>query len=81
MDEAIQMPGRLFNRLSHLIVAVEIEHVGYQVEGILVVLHFGVEARQVEAICQIFFIDLAEVLVAARGDELREAIVRKEGGE
>jgi hypothetical protein len=33
-------------------------------------LHLGIEAGEVEAVCQVFLIDLAEVLVAARGYEL-----------
>jgi hypothetical protein len=28
--------------------------------------HFGVEARQVEAVRDVFFVDLAEVFIAAR---------------
>jgi hypothetical protein len=65
MDEPVQMPGRFLYRFAHLIVAVEVEHVRNKVEGILVVLHLVVEACQVEAIGQVLFVDLAEVLVAA----------------
>jgi hypothetical protein len=79
VDEPIQMPGRLLNGLAHLIVAVEVEHVGYQVQGILVVLHLGVEAGQVEAIGQVLLVDLAKVLVAARRDELRNGRVNLVG--
>lgn len=72
------MPGRFFYRLAHLVVAVEIEDVGHQVQRILVVLDLGVEARQVEAVRQILLVDLAEVLVAAGRDELegRHTLVR-----
>lgn len=64
------MPSRLLDRLAHLIVAVQVEHIRHQVQGILIVLHLRVEARQVEAVGQIVLVDLAEVLVAPRGDEL-----------
>jgi len=70
VDETVEMARRFLYRLSHVIVAVEIEHVGDQVKGILVVLDLGVEAREVKAIRKIVFVDLAEVLVAARRDEL-----------
>jgi hypothetical protein len=49
----------------HIIVAIKVEHVGYEVERILVVLNFGVEAREVEAVGEILFVDLAKVLVAS----------------
>ena len=65
VDETIQMPGRFFYRLAHLVVAVEVEHVGDEVERILVVLHLGVETREVEAVRQVLLVDLAKVLVAA----------------
>jgi hypothetical protein len=56
----------LLNRLAHVIVAVEIEDVGDEVQRILVVLDLGVEARQVEAIRQVVLVYLAEVLIAPR---------------
>jgi hypothetical protein len=64
------MPRRLLNLFSHLIVAVEVEDVGYKVECILVVLHFGVQARKVEAVSQILLVDLAKVLVPTGRYEL-----------
>lgn len=70
MDKPVQVPGRFLYRLAHLVVAVEIEHVGDQVKRILVVLDLGVEARQVEAVRQVLLVDLAKVLVAAGRDEL-----------
>jgi hypothetical protein len=60
------MSSRALDSLSHVIVAVEVEHVRHQVERILVVLHLGVEARQVEAVRQVVLVDFAKVLVAAR---------------
>lgn len=59
------MAGRLLDGLSHLVIAVEVEDIGDKVEGILIVLDLGVEARQVEAVGQVVFVDLAEVLVAS----------------
>jgi hypothetical protein len=50
VDEAVQVPGRFFYRLAHLVVAVEIEDVGHEVQRILVVLDLGIETRQVEAV-------------------------------
>jgi hypothetical protein len=70
MYQSIQMPRRLFNLFPHFIVAVKVEDVCYKVEGILVVLHFGVQAREVEAIGEVFFVDLAKVLISSGGDEL-----------
>lgn len=64
------MPGGFFYRLAHLVVAVEVEHIGYQVQRILVVLDLRVQTRQVEAVCQVLLVNLAKVLVAAGRDEL-----------
>jgi hypothetical protein len=65
MYQAIQVPCRLLYLFPHIIVAIKVEHVGYEVERILVVLNFGVEAREVEAVGEILFVDLAKVLVAS----------------
>ena len=73
VDETIQMPGRLFYRLAHLVVAIEVEDVRNEVERILVVLDLGVEAREVEAVREVLFVDLAKVLVAAGRDELEKS--------
>jgi hypothetical protein len=35
--------------------------------------HLGVETRQVEAVRDVLFVDLAEVFIAARGDKLDES--------
>ena len=74
MDEAVEVPSGLFYRLPHLIVAVEIENIGDEVEGILIVLNFGVQTRQVEAVCEIILVDLAKVLVPSRRDKLNREI-------
>ena len=57
---------------AHVIIAVEVKHVGDQVKRILVVLYFGVQTCEVEAVGKVFFVDLAKVLVPARGYELFE---------
>jgi hypothetical protein len=54
---------RLLYLFPHIIVAVEVEDVGYEVERILVVLDFSVEAREVETVGEVFFVDFAEILV------------------
>ena len=55
---------------AHVIFAVEVEDIRHKVEGVLIVLDLGVEASQIETVGQVFFVNLAEVLVASRGDEL-----------
>jgi len=66
------MPRRLLDLFPHLIVAVEVKHIGDEIERILIVLDLGVEASEVEAICQVVLVNLAKVLVSAGGDELSE---------
>ena len=70
MDEPIKVSCRFLDLFSHLIVAVEVEDICNQLECILIVLHLGVEAGQIESIGKVVFIDLAEVFVAAGGYEL-----------
>lgn len=70
MYQSVQMPRRLLNLFPHIIVTVEVEDVGYKIECILIVLNFGVQTREVEAIGEVFFVNLAEVFVASRGYEL-----------
>jgi hypothetical protein len=64
------MPCRLFYLLSHVIVAVEVEDVCYEVERILVILDFGVEACEVETVGKVLFVNLTEVFVPSRRYEL-----------
>jgi len=61
------MPRRLLNLLAHLVVALDVEHVGDELERVLVVLDLGVEPRQVEPVRQVVLVDVAEVLVAPSG--------------
>ncbi len=60
------MSSRLLDLISHVIIAVKIEDVCDEVECVLVVLDIGIESRQVEAVCEVVFVDFAEVLVAPR---------------
>lgn len=64
------MPRRLFYRFPHLIVAIEVEDIRNQVKRVLVVLDLRIESRQVESIGEVFFVDLAEVLIPPRRYEL-----------
>jgi hypothetical protein len=66
MNEAVQVPCRLFDGFAHLIVTVEIKNVGNEVERILVVLYLRIQAGQVEAVCEVVFVNLAEIFVASR---------------
>jgi len=59
------MAGGLFNLLAHLVIALNVEDVGDELEGVLVVLDFGLQAGEVEAVGEVVFVYLAEVLVAA----------------
>jgi hypothetical protein len=64
------MPGRLLDLLAHLVVALDVEHVGDEFERILVVLDLRVEPRQVEPVRQVVLVDVAEVFVAPPGQKL-----------
>lgn len=66
VHQAVEVPGRTLNGLTHIIVAVEVKDIRHQIERILVVLDLSVEASQVEAIRQVVLVDLAKVFVASR---------------
>jgi hypothetical protein len=70
MNQSIQMSSGLLDRLAHVVFTIQIEDIGDQVEGVLIVVDFGVQAGQVEAVRDVFFVDFTEVLVAAGGNEL-----------
>jgi hypothetical protein len=70
MNQAVEMTSRLLNLLTHFLIAVHVKHVCDQVKRILIVLDIRVQTSKVEAICEIIFVDLTEVFVAAGGDEL-----------
>lgn len=70
MYKAVKVSSALFNLLTHVIVDLHVEDVGNEIQCILVILDFGVEAGQVEAVGQIILIDFAKIFIAARRDEL-----------
>ncbi len=70
MHETIQMPSGLFYLIAHLVVDLHVEDIGDEIESILVVLNLRVKSGQIEAVRQIVLVDLAEVFVALRRDEL-----------
>ena len=60
------MSSRLLYLLSHIVIAVKVEDIRNQIKGVLVVLDIGLETSEVEAICQVILVYLAEVLISAR---------------
>lgn len=74
MYQSVEMPSGFLYLLSHVVVAVEVKHIGNQIEGILIVLNLGVEAGQVESVCEVFFVDLAKVLIASGRYELQKSV-------
>ena|SRR3569833_124762 len=78
VDEAVQVASRLLYRLAHVIVAVEVEDIRDEVESILIVLDFRVQAGEIEAVGEVVLVDLAEILVAPRRDKLCHDVVSKD---
>lgn len=70
MYEAVKMSGRLLDRLPHIVLALNVEHVRDEIESILIVLDFGVEGCQVETIGEVLLVYIAEVLVSAGVNKL-----------
>lgn len=66
MDEAIKVTSRLLDLLPQIIVGIKVENVGHQVQSILVVGDLGVQAREVESVCQVILVDFAEVFISSR---------------
>lgn len=66
MNEAVEVTGGFLNLLAKVIVGIKVKHVGDQIKRVLIVLDLGIEASQVEAIGEVFLIDLAKVLITAR---------------
>jgi hypothetical protein len=71
MHQTVQVAGALLDLLAHVVVDLHVEDVGHQVQSILVVVHLRVKAGEVEAVCEVVFVDLAEVFVASCCYELR----------
>jgi hypothetical protein len=65
MHKSIQMPRRFLDLFPHIIIAIEVEDVGYEVECILVVLDLRVKAGQIEAIGEVLFVYFAKVFVSS----------------
>lgn len=70
------MSCRLFDSFSHVIIAIQVKNVCYQVQRILIILYLRVEARKVKAIGKIFFIDLAEVFIPPGRDKLKQSVIK-----
>ena len=70
VDQAVEMPGRLLNLVTHIIITVEVKDVSDKIKSVLVVLNVCIESRQIEPVCEIVFVDFAIVFVASRRDEL-----------
>ena len=71
MHEAVEVPRRFLDGFPHIVVDVHVEDVRDEVERILIIGYFGIKAGEVEAIGQVVFVDLAEVLVSAGRYELK----------
>lgn len=65
VDQTVEMPRTLLNLLPHVVIHLHVKHIGDKVQRILVILDFSIQACQIEAVCQVVLIDLAEVLVAS----------------
>lgn len=59
------MSRRFLDLLSHIIVTVEVEDIGDEVKGVLIVLDIRIEPSQIEAVCEIIFVNFAEVFIAS----------------
>lgn len=73
VHQSIEMPRRLLDRLPHLIITIQVKHIGDQIQRILVILNFGVQTSKVESVGQVIFVNFAEIFVASRGDELNNS--------
>ena len=51
VDQSIEMTGRLLNRFAHVVFTVEVEDVCDEVESVLIILNFGVQASEIETVC------------------------------
>ena len=45
MYKTVQVPSGFFDLVPHLIIAVQIEHIRYEVEGVLVPLYVCIQSR------------------------------------
>lgn len=70
VNQTIQMARRFLNLLAQVIICIEIENIRHEVQRILIVGYFGVQTGKVEAVGQVFLVDLTEVLISARRNKL-----------
>ena len=70
VNQAIQMARRFLNLLAQVVVCIEVENIRHEVQRILIVRYFGVQAGKIETVGQVFLVDLTEVLISARRNEL-----------
>lgn len=75
VHESVQMACALLDLFPHVVVDLHVENVCDEVEGILVILYFCVQASQVESVREIVFVNFAEVFVATCRNELEETSV------
>ena len=75
VNKAVEMAGRLFDCFAHVVFTVKVEDVCDEIESILVVLNLGVETSEIETVCQVLLVDLAEVLVSTGRNELVGIVV------
>jgi hypothetical protein len=71
MHQTVKMTSRFLDLLSEIIVGIEVEHVGHKVKCILIVRDLGVQPREVKPIGQVILVNLTEILVTSRRDELK----------
>ena len=70
MNQAVEMPSRLLNLVTHIVITVEIKDVSDKIKSVLVVLNVCIESRQIKAVCKVVLVDFAIVFVTSRRNEL-----------
>src|SRR5690606_2024445 len=64
MHQTVKMPCTLVDLFPHFILAIHIKNIRHKIQRMVVVENFVLQAREVEAVRQILFVNLAEVFVA-----------------
>lgn len=72
MDQPVEMTGRFLNLFTQIIIGIKVKHIRHEVESILVIGNFGVQASEVEPIRQVVLVDFTEVLISPRRDKLKK---------
>lgn len=70
MNQTVEMPCRLLDLLSHIVIAVQVEDIGDKVKSVLIILDIRVEPSKVEAVREIVLVNFAEIFVSSGRDEL-----------